>query len=160
MSKLVARKTQDLEGAELDWAVAQCEGHLKDQTLSYWNSPAGVKQFLAMRDAQGSGVHWVRSSTDWSEGGAIIENENINLIKVTNGPFKYVWAAMIEYGQQAGFSHDFDEKFYYFTENELVRGPTPLIAAMRCYVQSKLGAEIKVPEGLQSASTPKSEPSP
>jgi hypothetical protein len=27
-------------------------------------------------------------------------------------------------------------------------GPTPLIAAMRCYVASKLGAEIEIPKEL------------
>ena len=27
-------------------------------------------------------------------------------------------------------------------------GPTPLIAAMRCYVASKLGDEVNVPEDL------------
>jgi hypothetical protein len=28
-------------------------------------------------------------------------------------------------------------------------GPTPLIAAMRCYVQSRLGDEVDVPKELQ-----------
>jgi hypothetical protein len=28
-------------------------------------------------------------------------------------------------------------------------GPTPLIAAMRCYVASKLGDDIEIPEGLK-----------
>jgi len=28
-------------------------------------------------------------------------------------------------------------------------GPTPLIAAMRCYVASKLGEEVDVPEELK-----------
>jgi hypothetical protein len=28
-------------------------------------------------------------------------------------------------------------------------GPTPLIAAMRCYVASKLGDEIEIPENLR-----------
>ena len=28
------------------------------------------------------------------------------------------------------------------------RGPTPLIAAMRCYVASKLGDEVEVPDEL------------
>jgi hypothetical protein len=30
----------------------------------------------------------------------------------------------------------------------LMFGPTPLIAAMRCYVASKLGDEIEIPEEL------------
>jgi hypothetical protein len=33
-------------------------------------------------------------------------------------------------------------------EREFMQGPTPLIAAMRCYVASKLGEEIDVPNEL------------
>ena len=28
-------------------------------------------------------------------------------------------------------------------------GPTPLVAAMRCYVASRLGDDVEIPEGLQ-----------
>lgn len=35
-----------------------------------------------------------------------------------------------------------------FGGNDKYRGPTPLIAAMRCYVASKLGDEIDIPEEL------------
>jgi hypothetical protein len=28
-------------------------------------------------------------------------------------------------------------------------GPTPLIAAMRCYVASKIGLEVEIPEELK-----------
>jgi hypothetical protein len=31
----------------------------------------------------------------------------------------------------------------------LLDGPTPLIAAMRCYVASKMGDEIELPEELK-----------
>ena len=57
-------------------------------------------------------------STDWALGGAIIEREGIALIPS--------WTA-----ERPGFSAD---------------GNTPLIAAMRCYVASKLGDEVEVPE--------------
>jgi hypothetical protein len=33
----------------------------------------------------------------------------------------------------------------YLAEDE---GPTPLVAAMRCYVASKMGDEVDVPEDL------------
>jgi hypothetical protein len=33
--------------------------------------------------------------------------------------------------------------------NGYVVGPTPLIAAMRCYVASKMGDEIELPEELK-----------
>jgi hypothetical protein len=56
-------------------------------------------------------------STDWALGGAIIEREGIALIPN--------WTA-----ERPGFSAD---------------GGTPLVAAMRCYVASKLGEEIELP---------------
>jgi len=33
-------------------------------------------------------------------------------------------------------------------------GATPLIAAMRCYVASKLGNEVQIPEELSAHATP------
>jgi len=61
-------------------------------------------------------------STDWEYGGRVIEREKIEL---EHDGFK--WWARIKA----------DEDF---------SGTTPLIAAMRCYVASKLGDEIEVPE--------------
>lgn len=63
-------------------------------------------------------------STDWSHGGPIIEREKID----------------IEFGHtkcRAAYDHEAPSF-----------GPTPLIAAMRCYVSSKLGEEIDIPEEL------------
>ena len=34
------------------------------------------------------------------------------------------------------------------TNTLLFSGPTPLVAAMRCYVASKLGDEVEVPDEL------------
>jgi len=66
-------------------------------------------------------------STNWAQGGPIIEREK-QVIAYEYGP--EVWHA---YLQVKGGT-------YY--------GPTPLIAAMRCYVASKLGEEVDVPEEL------------
>lgn len=60
--------------------------------------------------------------TDWAQGGPILEREKINLW--TEG---YDWEAT-QYGKWQEW------------------GPTPLVAAMRCYVGSKLGNEVDVPE--------------
>jgi hypothetical protein len=65
-------------------------------------------------------------STDWAQGGPIIEREKL--------------AICIGWKQWLAFSDD--------TENAGVQGPTPLIAAMRCYVASKLGDDINIPEEL------------
>ena len=64
--------------------------------------------------------------TDWSQGGPIIEQEGIELALIANH-----WKAAIA-----------------FNGIEAQEGPTPLIAAMRCYVASKLGDEVEVPEEL------------
>ena len=63
-------------------------------------------------------------STDWAQGGPIIGREGISVREVLKGS----WVADVESG--------FEE------------GPTPLIAAMRCYVASKLGDEVEVPDEL------------
>ena len=63
-------------------------------------------------------------STSWQEGGPIIEREKITLEWTGEN-----WCAYIR--------HD-----------EEVFGPTALIAAMRCYVASRLGDEVEVPDEL------------
>lgn len=63
-------------------------------------------------------------STDWAQGGPIIEREGIALYLYGNSE----WNAHVG-GKES-------------------TGPTPLIAAMRCYVASKLGDDVEIPEGL------------
>jgi len=66
-----------------------------------------------------------RYSTDWSLGGPVIERE---LIEIVRG------------GAYA-------ENFWKATRNSsTVYGPTPLVAAMRCYVASKMGDEVELPK--------------
>jgi hypothetical protein len=66
-------------------------------------------------------------STDWAAGGTIIERE---CICVGTGLDSPTWYANKGLGQHHHF------------------GTTPLIAAMRCYVASKLGDEVQLPEEL------------
>ena len=106
-------KTTDLQGAALDWAVAKCEGVC---ALSVNTDIDGTKRI----NYGGMYPEW---STDWAQGGPIIEREGISL-EFRNGD----WIA-----SYAGFSLRF---FSY----------DPLVSAMRCYVAAKLGDEIEVPE--------------
>jgi hypothetical protein len=71
-------------------------------------------------------------STNWSHGGPIIEREII----VLTHPKHDCWTATTQ------DSTDLDTPLY--QED----GPTPLIAAMRCYVASKLGEEVDIPAEL------------
>jgi len=104
-------KTSELTGAALDWAVARCEGGVgNNQLVGAWYSP----------------------STDWAQGGPIIEREVISLIH----PKHDCWTA-----------HCYDKTLD--DESYTLDGPTPLIAAMRCYVASKLGDEVEIPEELK-----------
>lgn len=70
------------------------------------------------------------ASTDWSVGGPIIERERIAL------------RCWLECGWEA------DKWNFKFAEGSIC-GPTPLIAAMRCFVASKLGDAVEVPEELK-----------
>ena len=68
-------------------------------------------------------------SGDWMQGGPIIEREGVCLW--SEG---YDWEAKIQTGPGE-----------WLTEWDA----SPLVAAMRCYVASKLGDEVDIPEGLQ-----------
>jgi hypothetical protein len=71
-------------------------------------------------------------STDWAQGGPIIDREGISTVQQGDAAD---WVASV-------YNHNEDDWHLHTT------GPTPLIAAMRCYVASKLGDEVDVPEGL------------
>jgi hypothetical protein len=103
-------KTSELTGAALDWAVTMAE--------NWAGADFEVKPY----------------STDWSQGGPIIEREGINLAcwSVHSMP----WKASIEGDTDAG------------VDLYVEHGVTPLIAACRCYVASKLGDTIDIPEEL------------
>jgi hypothetical protein len=111
-------KTSELTGTALDWAVAKCEGLLLPDggNLQIFN-----KQLRAHPAKLGT---LYTPSTDWSQGGPIIEREGITLTHQADQ-----WSAQTD-----------DDLFAY--------GPTPLIAAMRCYVASKLGDDVEIPEEL------------
>lgn len=111
-------KTSELTGIALDWAVANCEG------IGWW---------AAEDPSDGLFLDYERMqrytpSTDWAQGGPIIELEGIAVHPCPT------WTA--RYGLNQGGRH--------FQHT----GPTPLIAAMRCYVASKLGDEVEIPEEL------------
>ena len=91
---------------QLDWLVARIEG---DELPKFG----------------GKGLDY---SSDWAQGGPIIDRERITIRQWTNMPT--IHAYMPHDGAPWG------------------AGPTPLVAAMRCYVASKLGSEIEVPDEL------------
>ena len=88
--------------------------------------PAILENFKVAWYSWGN-VHY---STKWALGGPIIEREQIEL-RYDDG----IWSA----------AHPLIRPKSRWWRN----GPTPLIAAMRCYVASKLGDEVEIPEELR-----------
>ena len=66
-----------------------------------------------------------RPDLNWEQGGLIIEREKIELDPFMDG--ERAWRA---------------------SKYVACVGPTPLIAAMRCYIALKLGDEVEIPEEL------------
>ena len=118
-------ETSQLAGAALDWAVAKCE-ELKSEGA----------EAVASRSVRLG----VSPSTNWAVGGPIIEREQIALQYYPDGGHENggEWLACVLSGKD-------DDGF----DNTIVTdGPTPLIAAMRCFVASKLGEEVEISEEL------------
>lgn len=117
-------KVSELSGAALDWAVSKCEGMgiEFDDPRDPWLTRSGIAE---------RPLYSFTPSSNWSQGGPIIEREIVSL-DAENGRNR--WKA-------CAWRSDRDL--------QSAIGPTPLIAAMRCYVASKLGATIEVPEELR-----------
>ena len=103
-------KTSELTGAALDWAV-----EFALEVVGCLGSP----------------------STNWAQGGPIIEREKIDLCWSPSrgsclATISVLWPNEFPCGRRCITTH----------------GPTPLIAAMRCYVASKLGDEVEIPKEL------------
>lgn len=142
----------------MDWAVAKCEGEIvetreasyvgpvhalsrieRDTSMGYVRMKPKLyilKSALlkkARRATEDGDIQkyrwcdWWYPSTDWSQGGPIIERDGFVLAFVSTA--------------KSWVCHKRISKQYH--------GPTPLIAAMRCYVASKLGDDIDIPEELK-----------
>lgn len=129
-------KTSELTGAALDWAVAKCEGRgiEFDDPRDPWLTRDGISD---------QPLHSYTPSTDWAQGGPIIEREDISFRKYhrpdSEAHGTYYSRVCRDSGTMIG---------WYKVTGHQQTGPTPLIAAMRCYVASKLGDTVETPEEL------------
>jgi hypothetical protein len=122
-------KTSELTGAALRWAVAKAE-ELDVYIPAYDETP-----WLQVRR---DGIVFVcpHFEKDWEHGGPILDREGIAVRRVKDRTWR------------ADFSDavlNVDRSAYVYLQHQ---GPTPLIAAMRCYIASKLGNEADIPEEL------------
>lgn len=112
-------KTSELTGATLNWAVATIMG--LDIEIKYGVVHVDDDE-LFMADL------------DWGIVGTIIEQEGM-------GIWMYQWDEEGE-PEVGWYAEDKDG-------NHVRTGPDPRIAALRCYVASKLGDTIDIPEELK-----------
>lgn len=115
-------KIKDVQGKALDYLVAKCEGKVGNDP-AMWGLIPGM--WGAMK---------YQPTKLWAQGGPIIEREKIDLLGMVYGP-NGGWTASTPKARMVGWRH-------------IATGQTPLIAAMRCYVASKLGDVVEVPESL------------
>lgn len=123
-------KVSEATGVVLDWMVAKCEGD----------------EYTAESGVNGIGIEYeaTRYSTNWAQGGPIIERELSKVYRNVGG----TWSAMILKDvpltpEERGTSLALSRRAQWNGA-----GQTPLIAAMRCYAASKLGDEVEVPDEL------------
>ena len=119
-------KTSELQGKALDYCVAVCEGH-----------KFGIYAGGRIAKIYEGPPNWFEPSSNWSQGGPIIEREKID----------------VEYRKQS--FGDGDPHWYAIHPKNaggLIRysgrGSNALQAVMRCYVASKMGEMVLIPDEL------------
>lgn len=118
-------KTSELTGAALNWAVAIADGwkpeKLRDDRGEYW---------WLFKESRGMNPKHYHPSSNWAQGGPIIEREMLTVV----------------YNEREEDAEGWRTIAYHTGDMEY--GPTPLIAAMRCFVASKLGDEVEIPKEI------------
>jgi hypothetical protein len=118
-------KTSELIGPALDWAVTSIE---EPEALRY-----GAADWREQRrSAVIRGEYKHRYHQSWAQGGPIIEREKIDVYCHESPKSGCGWWVAEITGTTAK-----------------ARGNSYLVAAMRCYVASKLGDEVEIPEELK-----------
>jgi len=121
---------QDLEAKLFNWFAGRLDASIIKRSSEMKTSElSGVQLNWAVFEAEyGKPYEFTNAykpSEDWAQGGSIIEREKIALFLNGND----------EWASTDGIKN--------------AVGDTPLIAAMRCYVASKLGDEVEIPEELK-----------
>lgn len=139
-------KTSDLIGPALDWSVAMCEGASNLRRNPHRFNNAWIVDWPGEDSAPTTDyLSCFDPSSDWNLGGPIIEREGIGTVPEPRD--HSVWKAQFSYTREVFRMSPIGLVNSYC----LQRGPTPLVAAMRCYVTSKLGDEVEIPDELINA---------
>ncbi len=104
---------------QLNWLVAKCEG-------IYGGVPP---IYIVDKDD-----NWFEPAINWAQGGPIIEREGVATTDQHGCKGMEKWMASLILPNDNGTT--------------IMWGQAPLSAAMRCYVASKLGFEVEVPNEI------------
>lgn len=128
-------KVSESSGPVLDYLVAKCEG-----MKPYWDE--NREDFAFDPSVYLCWLSEFKPSTDWAQGGPIIEREEIELRVLPN--------SFTESEHLNFLDGDSWEANIWPADRDAIAccGTSPLIAALRCYVVSKLDEEVEVPERL------------
>lgn len=129
-------KTSELEGAALDWATGVA---VKGPDCVIYEDDGSHVSAHSYHEKTTSGYwHGWMPSTQWSQGGPLIDEHGISFATVGTGPRdasgKEPVVSIIS-GIDGGIG----------------QGPTHLIAACRAIVAAKLGDNVDVPDALVTA---------
>lgn len=122
-------KTSELTGIALDWLVAKCEGKIEQ---GVYGTPELMQSGLHLHYCDVLLSHPYSPSTDWAQGGTLIQREGIGIRQ---------YGDFLESRWQA-------DKWAFKFVDPMATGPAPLIAAMRCLCRAKLGDEVDIPDEL------------
>ena len=122
-------KTKTLSGTALDWLVAKCEGKVEQ---GVYGTPELLQSGLHLHYCDVLLSHPYSPSTDWAEGGPIVQRERMEVMPCMDVLVeKWIASHCL---RQSKWSQEC--------------GPTPLIAVMRAFCCSKLGDEVDIPDEL------------
>jgi hypothetical protein len=134
-------KVSELIGQPLNWAVASIEfpkGAYGGEAEHY--SGNRNARWIRIPDKKNRGYTLANYSTNWEQGGPIIDANPTMQFWVWGGRPDYR-PGELQCASMAAIVHG-------GTQHKTWFGKTKLIAAMRCYVASKLGDEIDIPKEL------------
>lgn len=132
-------KTSELSGVALDWAVAQAieeeihyeyvDDERRKMLISKWEDYSRNGDFSQQEE-------W-SPSTNWSQGGPLIERFGVTVMKYDSSCIDEhkanLWTAQLDGENMEQWCAD---------------SPSPLSAACRAIVSAKIGHEVDVPEEL------------
>jgi hypothetical protein len=143
----------NVSGVTLNWLVAKCEEYKSIIPGHGYHDPrkAHIITQILVSNKRHEAYNFDPAG-DWHNSGDIVIREAIGTVPVwqtasgtVGGGGEWIWKAFM----------NSPGRFEYL-------GPTPQVAAMRCYVASRMGPEVDIPEewGLYLDHTPVAEPPP